>query len=60
MEQGSAEEVRTAVREAMRILAPGGGFILSPVDNVRQDTPRARANVRALIDEWRRLTRQSP
>jgi len=60
VEQGSAEEVRTAVREAMRILAPGGGFILSPVDNVRQDTPRARANVRALIDEWRRLTRQSP
>ena len=30
------------------------GFILSPVDNVREDTPTAAANTRALLDEWRR------
>ena len=58
VEQGSTEDVRAAVREAMHILAPGGGFILSPVDNVREDTPRAWENVQALIGEWRRLTGQ--
>jgi uroporphyrinogen-III decarboxylase len=58
VEQGSEDEVRNEVREAMRVLAPGGGFILSPVDNVRRDTEVARANVALLIDEWRRLTGQ--
>jgi hypothetical protein len=42
----------------MEVLAPGGGFILSPVDNVREDTPRAHENVAALIDEWQKLTGQ--
>jgi hypothetical protein len=42
----------------MEVLAPGGGFILSPVDNVREFTPRATENVPALIDEWQRLTGQ--
>ncbi len=58
VEQGQPEDVREAVRRAMAELAPGGGFILSPVDNVREDTPRSRRNVAALIDEWRRLTGQ--
>lgn len=55
VERGSADSVRAEVRRAMRILAPTGGFILSPVDNVREDSPTARANVEALIDEWRNL-----
>jgi uroporphyrinogen-III decarboxylase len=58
VEQGTPGEVRAEVRRAMKILAPGGDFILSPVDNVRENTPRARENVRALIDEWSRLTGQ--
>lgn len=58
VEQGSPEEVRAEVREAMEVLAPDGGFILSPVDNVREDTRRSRENVLALIDEWQRLTGQ--
>ncbi len=58
VEHGSAEEVRAATREAMRVLAPGGGFILSPVDNVREDTPVARGNVEALLEEWRLLAGQ--
>ncbi|MGQ9683103.1 MAG: uroporphyrinogen decarboxylase family protein [Anaerolineae bacterium] len=57
VEHGTGDDVRGAVREAMEVLAPGGGFILSPVDNVREDTPLARENARVLIDEWRRLTR---
>ena len=59
VEQGTEEEVRQAVREAMRICAPGGGFILSPVDNVREHTALSAANARALIDAWRKLTGQA-
>ena len=55
VEQGMASDVRAEVKRAMQILAPGGGFILSPVDNVREHTPRSRENVQALIDEWSRL-----
>jgi hypothetical protein len=58
VEQGTEEEVRAEVRRAMEVLAPGGGFVLSPVDNVREFTPRATENVPALIDEWQRLSGQ--
>jgi hypothetical protein len=54
MEMGAEEQVRAEVREALRVLAPGGGFILSPVDNVREDTPQARRNVDVLLDEWKK------
>jgi hypothetical protein len=50
--------VRAEVRQAMRMLAPDGGFILSPVDNVREDTHQSRENVLTLIGEWQRLTGQ--
>jgi len=53
VENGEPEAVRAEVRQAIEVLGPGGGFILSPVDNVREDTPRARENVKALIDEWK-------
>lgn len=56
VERGSPEEVRQEVRQAMKLLAPDGGFILSPVDNVRDLTGQARENVLALVDEWQKLT----
>jgi len=52
VEQGTPAQVEAEVADAMRVLAPGGGFILSPVDNVREDSPTARANVSALIAAW--------
>jgi hypothetical protein len=55
MEQGSAETVRAEVRHAMQVLAPGGGLILSPVDNVREYSPAVQKNVHELIDEWKTL-----
>jgi len=57
VEEGSPEDVRKEVREAMDLLA-GSGFILSPVDNVRENTSLALNNSQVLIDEWKRLTRQ--
>jgi hypothetical protein len=55
VENGSEEEVKEEVRVAMRELGTGGGFILSPVDNVREDSVRSRKNVRVLINEWKSL-----
>jgi hypothetical protein len=58
VEAGSEEQVRREVRQAMDTLAHDGGFILSPVENVRDDNPRTWRNVRALVAEWKGLTDQ--
>ncbi len=55
VEMGTREETEEAVREALDTLAPGGGFILSPVDNVREPTGTARENSRAFIEAWKRM-----
>jgi len=55
IEEGSESQVRQAVEEAMECLAPTGRFILSPVDNVREDTEQSRRNVRVFIDAWKAL-----
>ncbi|MBE3067026.1 MAG: hypothetical protein IMZ73_06305 [Chloroflexi bacterium] len=49
--QWQDEEIRQAVRHAMQILAPGGGFILYPVDNVSRDLPWKK--VELVIEEWK-------
>lgn len=54
VENGTPDQVRAEVRRAMEALAPGGRFILSPVDNVREDSPKARQNVAAFINEWQK------
>ncbi len=51
--QGTPEEIRQATAEAIRILGPGGGFVLYPVDQLGQDLPWA--NVEAMIGCWREL-----
>jgi uroporphyrinogen-III decarboxylase len=53
IEQGTPQQVRHEVRNFLEIFTPGGGFILSPVDNVREATPTAKQNVLTLIDAWR-------
>jgi len=52
VEMGTRAEVIAETCQAIQLLAPGGGFILSPVDNVREDTSNAMDNVRAMIAEW--------
>jgi hypothetical protein len=58
VEQGTEQEVRAEVRKAVEVLAPGGGFILSPVENVRDTSQHTWNNALALIDEWKVLTGQ--
>ena len=55
VERGSREAVQEAVAHAVRILSPGGGFILSPVDNLLDTSPHARDNVLAMIEAWKRV-----
>ncbi len=54
VEMGTEEETEDAVRTALRTLGAGGGFILSPVDNIREDTETARRNTRRFIEAWQR------
>ena len=58
VELGQPEDVRAEVRQAFEALSTDGGFILSPIDNVREYTPTSKANVLALIDEWQQITGQ--
>lgn len=53
VERGTEEDVRRAVAEAMDLLAPGGGFVLSPVDNVTLWDEPTRSNVNAFLETWR-------
>jgi len=53
VETGTAADIRAEVDHAMNVLAPGGGFILSPVDNVRDTSDRALENAKVLIDAWK-------
>lgn len=48
MGRGSASDVREKCREAIGVLAPGGGFILSPGCALPIDTPSA--NMRAMVE----------
>jgi uroporphyrinogen-III decarboxylase len=50
---GTPEEVRRATGEAISTLAPGGGFVLYPVDQLVKETPWA--NVQAMIECWREI-----
>ena len=54
VEMGSEGETREAVKSAIEILGTGGGFILSPVDNVRDDTERAWKNTGIFIETWKK------
>jgi uroporphyrinogen decarboxylase len=51
MTLGSADEVRAAVREDLAILAPGGGFILSPGCALPYNAPDA--NLMAFVETGR-------
>jgi hypothetical protein len=50
---GTPGEVRRAAEAAIRILGPGGGFVLYPVDQLVKETPWA--NVEAMIECWREM-----
>ena len=52
IERGSNPEIEKAVQDAIDILGPDG-FILSPVDNIRDSTDFVWENVLYLINAWK-------
>ncbi len=54
LEDGTVRETEEAVIEAIKTLGRGGGFILSPVDNVREETENVWANTYKFIDTWKK------
>lgn len=59
VELGSDEEIRAAVRMALDELGPVG-TILSPVDNIRDESDDTFRRVEVFIDEWRAARIPSP
>jgi len=53
VERGSEEEIRSAVRHALKTLGPEG-MVLSPVDNFTVDEPNTWSNIDIFIDEWKK------
>ena len=53
VETGSPDEVRREVNDAIDTFAPGGGFILSPVDNVRDMSGKTMENAKVFIEAWK-------
>lgn len=52
VERGTPDEIEVAVQEAVAVLGPGDGFILSPVDNVRDPSMEVWRRVEAFIGAW--------
>ena len=50
VERDSSGEVRKAVTEALDVLAPGNGFILSPADGIHTTSDHTWSNVEGFID----------
>lgn len=54
VEKGTPAEGRREVDQALDLFKLKGGFILSPVDNIRDYDPKIEANVNSLIEAWKR------
>jgi len=52
VEAGTEKDTEEAVIQALSILGKDGGFILSPVDNVREDTENAWKNTEVFLKTW--------
>ena len=53
LEQGTREEIRREVFDAVHILGPGGGLVLSPVDCIAASTPWE--SIEILIEAWKEV-----
>jgi len=56
IELGTPEEVSASTESAIRRLGPDG-FILSPVDNITEDTPKTWSNLQVMVDTWQQCWR---
>jgi len=59
VEMGTRKEIENSVKTAIDELAPGGGFILSPVDNIRDTSDEVWKNVEIMIEAWKKHRKRS-
>ena len=52
--RGTKKEIESAVDEAIRLLAPGGGFVLFPVDNLMPGANPWK-NTETLLKRWQQI-----
>ena len=52
--RGTRGEIENATEEAIKILAPGGGFVLYPVDNIIADA-NPWGNMEIMIKKWQEM-----
>jgi hypothetical protein len=52
VERGTPDQVRQEAQSSLDILGNQSGFILSPVDNIRELSPMIEDNIRTLIKTW--------
>ena len=57
VELGTDKEIREAVRQALAELGPTG-TILSPVDNIRDETDETMRRVDVMVEEWQEQVQQ--
>jgi len=57
IEEGKPEDIIKEVNRSIEVLAPGGGFILSPVDNVRDTSDKVMENAKVFISAWEKRKR---
>jgi len=60
VERGTPQQVADQVTSSLEIMKGKPGFILSPVDNVREWSPEIERNVRTLIAAWQGERGSSP
>jgi len=53
VENGTEEDTEQAVIEALELFSPGSGFILSPVDNLSNETENVWRNTEKFVDVWK-------
>lgn len=55
IENGSEQDVKEAVEQAITVLGPGGGFVLSPVDSITNITDHTWNNLDTMIATWQAI-----
>jgi uroporphyrinogen-III decarboxylase len=55
VEKGTQVNIKEEVHQAIDLFKKMGGFILSPVDNIREYSPLIETNVNSLINAWKRI-----
>ena len=53
VEAGTPDQIRQAVQDALTLLAPDHGFILSPVDGIYDTSDQTKRNLRHFVEAWK-------